>query len=274
MKAIIVDDESWMIEQFREECGELRDIEVAGTFTSALQALEYARENRVDVAFLDAQMPGMNGMQLAAELRKLYSDMVIVFVTAYPEYIRDMLDVRSDYILLKPYTAQQVQDVLERVRYLSKRIKKRIYIRTFGSFEVFADGVPMVFEGRRDKEILAFLTDRNGAVTDPASIFSAIWENREYSRITSSNYRKAMNNLERTLEKYDAGNIIIRNSSGACIVRDAVDCDYFDFLDRAPGYLTSFTGEYMTQYSWAEETLGRLMWIMGSVGKDGGKNEK
>ena len=261
MKTILVDDEPWMIEQFRQECGELEDMEVEGTFSSSRDALAFAAENRVDFALLDVQMPGLNGLELSRELRKLYPEVVIVFVTAYPEYLRDMIDARSDYILLKPYSTQQVRDVLERVRYLSKRIRKRIFIRTFGTFDVFVDGVPMDFEGRRSKELLAYLVNLNGSVGEPRMIFTAIWEDKEYSKVTSSYYRKAMASLERTLDRYDARGLVRRSDSGASVNRDFADCDLFDFLDDTPGSAHTFGGEYMSQYSWGEETLARLMMI-------------
>ena len=68
LKTILVDDELWMLQQFREECSELPEIEIVGEFSFAQDALDYARENPVEFALLDIEMPGINGVELAKEL--------------------------------------------------------------------------------------------------------------------------------------------------------------------------------------------------------------
>ena len=128
MKTIFVDDELWMLKQFKTECSDIPDIEMVGEFTSAEEALEYARANPVEFALLDIEMPGMNGVELARELRKLNSDVIIVFVSAHSEYLEDFINIKADYYVIKPYERQDILDVIKRAKLLSGRFRKRIFI--------------------------------------------------------------------------------------------------------------------------------------------------
>ena len=65
MKTILVDDEPWAMEEFREECAGMPEIELCGEFLFAEDALAYAKENLVEFALLDIEMNGMNGIELA-----------------------------------------------------------------------------------------------------------------------------------------------------------------------------------------------------------------
>ena len=64
MKTIFVDDELWMLMQFKTECSDIPDIELVGEFTSAEEALEYARKNPVEFALLDIEMPNLEDLRI------------------------------------------------------------------------------------------------------------------------------------------------------------------------------------------------------------------
>ena len=130
MKTILVDDELWAMDKFEIEAGAIPDIEIAGKFDRSEEALQFAKENRVDFALLDVEMPGMNGLELSQALKKLYPDMVIIFVSGYDQYVLDALKHGADYYITKPYSSQQVIDILKRARLLSARQEKPVYIRT------------------------------------------------------------------------------------------------------------------------------------------------
>src|SRR5699024_2760886 len=102
--------------------------------------LQFLRENPVDAAFLDIEMPEMNGIVLAEKMREIMPDLVVVFITGYEQYTLDALKIKADYYLTKPYDTKDIREVLERAKLLSARQKKRVYIRTFGRFDVFIDG--------------------------------------------------------------------------------------------------------------------------------------
>ena len=57
--------------------------------------MEYARENPVEAAFLDIEMPVMNGLVLAQKLRELIPGIVIIFVTGYEQYAMDAFRIKG-----------------------------------------------------------------------------------------------------------------------------------------------------------------------------------
>ena len=89
MRAIVVDDEKLMLNSFLRLSSGIPDLQVLGTFEKPEDALAYAKDQLIDIAFLDVKMPGMNGIELAGKLRELRPDILIVFISAYDEYIRE-----------------------------------------------------------------------------------------------------------------------------------------------------------------------------------------
>lgn len=258
MRTILVDDEPWMLVQFNNECSRIKDIELVGHFTTGEDALAFAKESRVDFALLDIQLPGMSGIELAGELRKLYPGVIIVFVSAYSEYLKDFIDMKADYYVLKPYNKKDVEDIIERVRLLSARLDRKVTIRTFGDFEIFLNGVPVHITGKKAKELLAILVDKRGTAIDNRTASSMLWEDKEYTRASSSGYRKVLARLEKSLAESGIADILIHNGRECSLDTEKVDCDYYRFLTGDEEARRSFDGRYMPPYSWAEETAANL----------------
>ena len=70
MKCIIIDDEPLAREQLSEELNGFESIEIIGSFGNATKALDFTKNNHVDLVFLDIEMPGMTGLELAAFLKE------------------------------------------------------------------------------------------------------------------------------------------------------------------------------------------------------------
>ena len=117
MKTIFVDDEPWMRLKFESETKDIEKIELVASFQNPLKALEFAASNPVELAFLDLEMPRMNGIELAKRLRELLPDIGIVFVSAYDSAI---VCARNDLpgcgYLMKPYNEQTLCKALDTVR--------------------------------------------------------------------------------------------------------------------------------------------------------------
>ena len=115
MNIIYVDDEKIQLENFRLTASGLKGMESLQLFGSSLQAYEWAKEHRVDAAFLDIEMPHMNGMELAESLKALNPDVKIIFVTAYDQYAVKAFKIRASGYLLKPYTRTDIESELENI---------------------------------------------------------------------------------------------------------------------------------------------------------------
>lgn len=114
MRIIYVDDEKPAIENFRFTVANFQEVDELSTFQSGEEALEFANSNTVDAAFLDMEMPGIHGLELARALRSRSPEIRIVFVTAYGQYALDAFGVDAVGYVLKPYTAADIRKELSK----------------------------------------------------------------------------------------------------------------------------------------------------------------
>lgn len=78
-----------------------------------------------DILFLDIRMPERDGMDIAGELRKRCPDMLLIFVTALPEYVYDAFDVGAFHYLVKPFADEKFREVLDRALTLWQEREER-----------------------------------------------------------------------------------------------------------------------------------------------------
>lgn len=258
LKTILVDDELWSMKQFEIECRN-NDIELAGEFDNAVEALSFVEKNKTDLALLDVKMPDMDGIMLGRKLKEINPDMIVIYITGYEEYIKEaILELKADYYLLKPYNRSDVEQVLERAKCLSARLCKRVTVRTFGDFDIFIDGELIEFKNQKAKELLALCVDSGGGAVTMKGVIERLWEDRNYDDRVKRLYRKAVIYLNTIFQQYGVENVF-DNARGSCHVnRREISCDYFEVLDGKNIKETLFDGRYMTNYSWSEETCGKL----------------
>ncbi|MBO5939026.1 MAG: response regulator, partial [Clostridia bacterium] len=238
--------------------------EVAGGSTVYLcrdvrSALQTATENKIDVAFLDIHMPEMNGVELARELKLLNPKVNIVFATGFSEYMKEGIDLRMSGYIMKPVTPEAVKTELENLRNpIEWSNEKRIKILTFGNFDIFVDGEPLKFERKQAKEILAYLVDKRGTSATYAELAAMLWEDEDYDRTKQKNLQVYIASLVKSLHSVEVKDLILKNRQGILVNTKIVDCDYYRFLEGDVRAINSFTGQYMSAYSWAEFTVGYL----------------
>lgn len=260
MKTLVVDDERWMLMRFAEECKDIGVIELLESFTNPLKALEFAKKTLVELAFLDISMPGMSGLQLSDELRAIYPEIIIIYISAHDQYMVEAFrDKAADYYLMKPYTSDDIKSVIARAKLLSVRQKKRIYIETFGRFNIYLDGNFVRFTSAIAKEIFALIVDKRGTALGNREAFYTLWEDRAYDHQEATCYRKGLKKLRDTLDAAGIGDILISSGKEHRLDISKVDCDYYQFLEGDPEAMQKFRDEYMLDYSWGEETTGVLL---------------
>lgn len=265
MRIISVDDERLALRQFAMEIEDISGIELAGSFTNPLDALKFIRETPVDAAFLDIEMPELNGIVLAERMREILPDLVIIFITGYEQYTLEALKVKADYYMTKPYSTEDIREVLERAKLLAERQRKRVYIRTFGRFDIFIDKQAVYFSNTKAKELLALCVDHRGGTVTIEEASDKLWENRVYDNRVKNLYRKAVMHIRQVLAEYGAEDIFSGGRGSCQIDVMKIDCDYYELLKGNPEAVRAWkiTGSYLQEYSWAEETCARLEMTAG-----------
>lgn len=99
IKAIIIDDEPLAIDVLKNFSETIEYLEVRGTFTNPLDAIKFLSENKIDLIFLDIEMPIINGVDLVDALNYKPN---IIFTTAFPQYAVEGFNLDAIDYLLKP----------------------------------------------------------------------------------------------------------------------------------------------------------------------------
>ena len=231
------------------------DAQVYG-FDNAMEALDSAKTLPFDVAFMDIQMPEIDGITLAKKFKKINPKSNMIFVTGYSEYTMDAFAVDASGYLLKPATKEQVKHALDNLRYpLSVPGGPDVCVQCFGDFEIFVNQKPVHFKYNKSKEVIAYLVDRKGAMCSNGEVIINIWDDDEDH---SAYYRSLMKDIQDTFKELGVEDIFDRERAGASIITDKIRCDYYDYLKGTPDGINAYKGEYMLQYSWAETTGAAL----------------
>lgn len=121
---IIVDDMPLILSaSLRMLSAALPEAEVFG-FGNADEALAFARNRRVSVAFLDIELGGKDGVQLARELTALNSYLNVIFLTSHTEYMQDALEEHCSGYILKPLTPEKIRCEISHLRYPVRGLKE------------------------------------------------------------------------------------------------------------------------------------------------------
>jgi two-component SAPR family response regulator len=253
MNILAIDDNVLALEELVSSIKEACPDDDIHSFSKPSELLDYAKENVCDIAFLDIEMWGMNGIELAQKLKEIHGKINIVFVTGYSKYALDSYTVKASDYVMKPVTKETVKEALENLRCPVKtEPDKRVRVQTFGNFEVFIDENPVLFTRSKTKELLAYLVSRKGVLCSNNEIIAVIWENKNDSPTLQSHFRILVADLIKTLKSFNAENIIIRKWKQLAVVPGRISCDFYDMLDGNEKAINSYAGEFMAQYSWAE----------------------
>lgn len=169
LRIAALDDENHALERFETVVGEFDDIESCKLFDDDDDLLAWISENPLDAVFLDIEMPGKSGMQLAEELHEIKPDLSVVFVTAFSQYAVEAFELSVSDYLMKPVTKERLRKTLDRInssRELLGRAAKQVTIHCFQRFECrIEDKVLPLNHLMKAKELLAFLVSRKGTET-------------------------------------------------------------------------------------------------------------
>ena len=261
MNAICVDDEKLILDENVSLVEELDEIDSVEGFTSALKALDHVKyKGNVDIALLDIDMPD-------TKIKERSPHTAIIFLTGFSEYALKAIEMHASGYLMKPVNKKKLK---EEITYALESVRKNgagseageenehIFMRTFGSFDVFVDGEPIRFSRSKSKELLAYLVDRQGALVTRADAFSAMYEDENYSRDKQKQFDNVVRGLKSSLKEAGIEEIFDMQRGSMRAVKGTFGCDLYRYLEGDAATVNSYMGEYMSSYEWAMFTEGLL----------------
>ena len=261
MRAICVDDERLLMEDAVAMLRELPQFREVRGFTRSDEALAWLEENPADLALLDIDLPGMNGIELAARIKERRPDTAIVFLTGYSEYAVEAFSVRASGYLLKPVSPERLkEDVAYALAGKQQRPAGHVVVQTFGDFDVFVDGRPVGFKMAKCKELLAYLVDRQGSGVTRAMAASILWEDRLYDRKLQKQLDVYIRALRATLREHGIEAIFAMQNGLLRVRPEQFTCDAYLFFAGDSDTVNAYRGEYMSAYSWASMTESMMYW--------------
>lgn len=269
MKVIAVDDEQISLDDMKMRLDKMAEIECVTAFSSPRQAVNWLKVNPVDAAFLDIRMRSMDGLTLAKQLKEFHPSCAVIFVSAYTEYAVHAYRMHASGYLVKPVTDEDIRQELYYILHPPVppiTAKKTVRVQCFGNFEVFINEELAKFRYSKTKELLAYLVDRKGAAIETGELCAVLWEDKPYSQSLRSQLRNSVADLIHCLSDAGAETMIRKKRNSLAVDTSAFDCDFYSFLQIEPGAVNAYKGEYMTQYSWAEMTLGNLERMQEKLG--------
>lgn len=236
--AITVDDEfpnHFLLKKFLEEKKQMKVLE---QFSNPLSVLEKAALLQPDVAFIDIEMPEINGLELAERLQHICPSIQIVFVTAFSHYAVDAFHVNAIDYLLKPIEKSEIKRVLKKLQ--SNKEQRRIVdgalenvivepcrINTLGCFDVFGphSKMPIQWMTSKVEELFAYLLLNIGRSVGKEELCDVLWPDTEHENGMMNLY-STVYRLRKTLLKELIPIGVSRNKYGYQIDADGF---YLDF---------------------------------------------
>lgn len=252
MKIICVDDEMSILHNFLNDIIDKNEVDCK-FFKDMPEKIEaYVKENDVSAAFLDVNMPNINGLELAENLIAINHNIKIVFMTGLNITENDLeKSVRANTLgfLYKPYDV----DVLSHYLTVIGNKPRRMRVVTFDSFDCFLSGRIVKFSSKKSKELFALLIAYNGKSLDMTDAISQLWPDMDTTK-SKALYRDAVWRLRKTFNALNF-NCVDFERAHLYLDKTNIDCDYWGYTE---GSNNDYRGEFMKNYDWSVPYLNIL----------------
>ena len=210
MTALCVDDEPIMLALLQKAVEASPDIDEVVAFGKTNDALAWAETHHFDVAFLDVELHGINGTEIACRLRERFPYLPIIFCTGYAEYALDAYRLHADGYLLKPIHAEDVQNELDRLIGKSRK-KPLLHISDNGMTFKDKNGEAFAFRRGRTYDLVHLLVEAGGVPLTKEELCNMLFDPTSgFSEKNSNYFSKLAGDLSATLALHGAGELLIK----------------------------------------------------------------
>lgn len=226
---------------------------------TAERALLLFQQVRVHVAFLDIEMPGTNGIDLARRILEISPETNIIFITGHVEYAYDAHQVYASAFLRKPIRERDIRGALQNLRhpvYAPAIPEGKLRVQCFGNFGVFRGTEPITFSRAKTMELFAYLIYRRGVMCTNAELIGILWADEPADDNKHSYLRKLIKDLRDSLSELGFGDVIEKGWNQIAVHPEKIDCDFYRYLNGSRDKADQYPGSFMSQYPWAAAAAG------------------
>ncbi|GKU82240.1 response regulator [Niallia sp. NCCP-28] len=188
-------------------------------FINPIEVLnEIKKGAAVDAVFLDIEMPGLNGIDLAEEIKEVNAEIDIVFLTAYNEYAVKAFELYALDYLLKPVKSERLQKTLDRV--IAKKVMRNnvepaeIYVKFMRRFEIiYKKTTSLNWKTYKVKELCAYFFNQQGVFLDKEKIIDDIWPDVNYEK-AKVNFYTCISYLRKMFREIGMPEMLQKNGNG------------------------------------------------------------
>jgi two-component system, LytTR family, response regulator len=171
MRIILIDDEKSMLLIMNKMLAKIQGVEIVGSFQSPALAYKFIKENKVDLAFVDINMPEENGLDFVGRVTKEIKNIAILYLTAHKEYALEAYGMYAFDYLVKPISQEKldisIKKAKEKLAFLQPSFKDtsliKLVFNCLGGLEVKnPDGKNVLFTSSKSLELLAYLIMQKG----------------------------------------------------------------------------------------------------------------
>ncbi|HAL73543.1 MAG TPA: hypothetical protein DCM45_00450 [Clostridiales bacterium] len=239
--AIAIDDEKKALDRFERVMLDEPRLYLAGRFTNVEDALFFVEQVKIDVAFVDIDMPGIDGLELAERLLSIRPRLEIIFVTAYDQYALAAFRLHAAGYLLKPIGLQELReqvDVLVRRRGDLANTEQTVplVVNCFGGFRCYPDGdEDRLIQWRTGKteELFALLINNLGAPLPREIIVDTLWPETDPEK-AANRFRVTCTYLRNTLAAGGYPDMLLRERDSYRLDLQRLRCDLIQLTTLLP----------------------------------------
>lgn len=266
MRVILIDDEKFAIDEIKYFLKDYQ-VEIINSYQKQNEALDNLEKDKPEVAFLDINMPGGNGIELAYKIQNIIPDIKIVFVTGYSSYALEAYKVHPADYLVKPIDKNAFRNTMDYLFKLTMKTETNsiesegdsIKINVFGKFIMTnTKGEQAKFPTKKAKELFAYLLCNIDKPIYRDEIIQQLFDNSEPEK-AQNNFYVTLYRLRSTLESFQVKRDQLVITENSVYIKNGI-CGFVDFtrfvsknqpidetnLIEAEKYINEYNGEFLS----------------------------
>ncbi|HEX3037793.1 MAG TPA: response regulator [Oscillospiraceae bacterium] len=186
IKTIVVDDEWYNLEEICDLVEKTGFMSVDGRYQNGDSALKEVTRISPQAAFIDIEMPEMDGLTLAEKLLEQNPEMKIVFITGWNRYAVAAFELNALDYIMKPINKERFNKMAERLKteiHLKEPAPESMFtIHCYGGFEALINGKPVVWQRTKAEELFAYLLINHDVYVHKDVILENLWPDYERTK--------------------------------------------------------------------------------------------